>query len=212
MSAMPSSASRLNEARNPPRRRRVPIEYWSVPWTQVTKKPNRKACYVNYPAEGFGICNSTPHRFSVPFRQPSRPSHAKYLRVGPASTIQSVRSILAKEFNFFSSVETRHHLRAGIRRFLQRHRLDHGRNTAQHAEAQCVVARCGVARESAFKISAAEDQIYAWHFDRLRPDPDENQLLAGGLRFEATIDVIAGEAHVRRTVRQCARGRMQGSQ
>src|SRR6516225_1381106 len=54
-----------NEARNPPRRRRLPIKYWGVACAQVAKKPNRKACCVNRPAEAFGICNSTPHRFSA---------------------------------------------------------------------------------------------------------------------------------------------------
>jgi hypothetical protein len=28
---------------------------------QVAKKPNRKACYVNRPADAFGICNSISH-------------------------------------------------------------------------------------------------------------------------------------------------------
>ena len=62
ISASPISASRLgNEARkNPPRRVRVPIKQCGVACAEIAKKPNRKACCVDRPAEDFGSHLTAP--------------------------------------------------------------------------------------------------------------------------------------------------------
>ena len=66
MSTMPSSASRLGT--------KLEIHHGVAPLqsntggvacAQITEKPNRKPYCVNRVAETFGICNSTPHRFSA---------------------------------------------------------------------------------------------------------------------------------------------------
>src|SRR6516162_10702143 len=72
-----------------------------------------------------------------------------------------------------------HHLRIGIRRLIERDRLNHGGHAAQRTEAERFVAGRGVPRQGTFELAAPEYEIHARDLDRLWPDAEDDRDTAG---------------------------------
>jgi hypothetical protein len=84
-----------------------------------------------------------------------------------------------------------HHLRVGIRRLLERDRLNHGGHAAQRTEAERFVTGRGVPRQGTFELAAPEYEIHGRDLDRLRPDAEDDRDTAGTQPLEGLGDGLA---------------------
>src|SRR6516225_4232368 len=84
-----------------------------------------------------------------------------------------------------------HHLRIGIRRLIERDRLNHGGHAAQRTEAERFVAGRGVPRQGTFELAAPEYEIHARDLDRLWPDAEDDRDTAGTQPLECFGDRLA---------------------
>ena len=81
-----------------------------------------------------------------------------------------------------------HHLRVGIRRLLERDRLNHGGHAAQRTEAERFVTGRGVPRQSTFELAVSKYEIHGRDLDRLRPDAEDDRDTAGMQPLECLCD------------------------